>query len=148
MIVIATDMMYLVGKRIYSIYIDEDIETRYVKRRKVDIASYLIKVTFEPDDLAQNPNSSRSNDIMTVEYKVYGRSRALHAYRDIVQQIREQCPDQLYLDKIAERFLARSIEDDACTAEICEIGETERRSEEVLRRTKGRAGRRSKRNWR
>lgn len=137
MVVIATDKMYLVGKRIYSVFMDEDVESRSIRNKKEEIFSYLIRVSFEPEDSAVlgTSLSSRSNDIMTVEFKVYGHKRATEVYRDIVRQIREQCPDQLYLDKIAEDFLARST-DDISTAEICRARETERRSKEVLRRSK------------
>jgi len=150
MIVIATDKMYVVAKKIYSIYLDEDIDLRYYGRSRLTFFCYNIKITFEPDDAGNQTTitPSRSNDIMTVEFKVHGHSRAINVYKDIVNQIREQCPDQVYLDKIAESFLTRREEDDPSTTEICESGKEERRSKTLLRRTKVRPGRRGKRNRR
>lgn len=147
MIVIATDKMYVVANKIHSIYLDEDLETRYLSGKKHDVLGFLIKVTFEPDNSSINlSQSSRSYDLMTVEFKVFGHKRAIQVYRDIVSQIREQCPDQVYLDRVAELFLARSIGDDPSTEEICLPREKERRSKEVLRRAVKRSGRRSKRS--
>lgn len=144
MIVIATDRMYIVSKKIHSIFLDEEIDIRRIKKNIAkDFFYYLIKITFEPEDSAasHHGNSSRSYDIMTVEFKVYGQSRAISVYKDIVSQIREQCPDQVYLDKIAENFLARSL-DDAGATEVCETREAEGRNQEILRRAKIRTRRR------
>jgi hypothetical protein len=150
MIVIATDKMYIVAKKIFSVFVDEDRE--YVRRAKNPMFSYNIRITFEPDNSAAymgSVTSSRNEEIMTVEFKIHGYARANTAYRDIVNQIREQCPDQVYLDKMAEKFLTRSTEDDdPCAAEVRQAGKTKGRSKEVLRRTKTSFRRVSKRSRR
>ena len=138
MVTIITDKGYIQTNKIHSIYMDEQHEDAFFTLgKRQSVVAYNIVVTFEPININNSSSQSR-NDNMTVEIKVFGLKRATLLMRDMIKQIREQCPDQLYLDKIAEKFLTGEIEDEPNTSKICSPREKKRRSKKVLRRVKKR----------
>lgn len=76
-------------------------------------AAYKITIDFVPVAIsAPSSNSgggykSSSKDSQTqVAITVYGRDRCQALFVDIVAQIREQLPDQVFLDSLVEKLLA------------------------------------------
>jgi len=140
MIVIVADKIYVVGKKINYIYMDENIHQIKKNGKTADLMCYTVTINFEPQETQQQSQSSytsRNNDSMTVDFKVYGLKRAISIFRDMVSQIREQCPDQLYLDKLLDNLLARSPEDDPSDEEVYRTRKTKRKDKIVLRGVKG-----------
>jgi hypothetical protein len=151
MIVIATEKMFINAKKIHSIFLDEEADYEIVKKNKKTLFYYTLRINFTPtneESLNHANNSSRYENIMCVDFKIYGHKRAVKLYKDIVSQIREQCPDQLYLDKIADTFLSRSIDDDPSTEELYPVRKEKGRSEGVFRSTKASSRRGSERKRR
>lgn len=145
MVVIVTERLYIVSQKIHSMFVEEQIEEMRYKGRVVNVPVTTIKVQFEP--INANPNQRNDNQF-GVDVKVYSRKKAISLFKEMVKQIREQCPDQLYLDKIAENFLMGEVPDDTSADEICNSGEAERRSKKVLRKSRKRPKRRKSRNRR
>jgi hypothetical protein len=147
MITIVTDKSYIQTNKIHSIYMNEHYEDIFSNRKHKGGIIYIIHVNFEPINPLGAPNLSR-NDVMSIEMRIFGLKRATLMFRDMIRQIREQCPDQLYLDKIAENFLTGEIEDDPSPDEICNPRKEKKRSKKVLRRAKRSGKRSSKRSRR
>lgn len=87
------------------------VQREYMKERK----PYNITISFIPKNppsasSAQSTSSrQRSVDDNTfVSLRIHGYDRTLSAFKDIVAQLREQLPDEVFLDKLAERFLTDS----------------------------------------
>ena len=139
MVVIVTERTYIVSNKIHSMYVEETLEEHNNPngRGVLQIPLTIIHVRFEPYNGNSQQAPSRTDDY-GVEVKVYSRKKAIELFKSMVQQVREQCPDQVYLDRIAESFLAGVIDDDTSAAEICRTGEEKRRSKKVLRRPKKR----------
>lgn len=136
MVTIVTDRLYLLTEKIHSIYVDEEMDHfQSSSGKRSYVPQFKIVINFVPID-ANNSNNIRNDNSATVEIRGFGRKRTVLLFKDIVRQIREQCPDQLYLDKVIDNFLSQEVEDDAGTKEIRRLGEEERRSKKVLRRSK------------
>jgi hypothetical protein len=140
MVVIVTERLYIVSQKIHTMYVEEGFEEIMFRGKTIQVPVTTIKVQFEPI----NTNPSNRDGNFAVEVKVYSRKKAIGLFKDMVNQVREQCPDQVYLDKIAENFLTGVIEDDRSASEICVTGEEKRRNKKVLRRPKKRGGSRGK----
>ena len=83
------------------------LKTEYIKERK----PYQIVIDFVPigSPTVLNNNSlkrsSSNEDSTRVCITVQGLERAVLLFQDMVAQIREQLPDQMFLDKLVEKFL-------------------------------------------
>lgn len=71
---------------------------------------YQIHIDFVPvQNSNQNANNGRRGDgTSSVAITVRGYDRCIALYMDMIQQIREQQPDKLVLDKMVERFFAEN----------------------------------------
>ncbi len=136
-VVIVTDNCYLVCKAINYITINDfgedqpkaDFDFDMPRRRKQHQRSqrsltekerdarrvYRIVVDFVPLDGSpmpqQAPTFSRSTrnsaDTYCVEMTITGKDNVHKVFRDMIEQLREQLPDQLFLDKLFERMFAK-----------------------------------------
>jgi hypothetical protein len=134
-VVIVTKQCYLLCEAINYIAInevqDEDEDrmsvfdrpkrgrkTRKPTKKQLDALKsqqFNIIIDFIP---ANNVNPSNGNglsknrgDSTTVAIKVTGRDRCQELFTHMVEQIREQIPDNKFLDQIVEQFLIESRED-------------------------------------
>lgn len=106
-IVIVTRNQYLIASRIHHITLDEhsdwkDIRNgrgRYVSRQE---NTYQIHITYTPE-LSQN--QGRGDDMRECVVTLQGKVDAYRVYKNLIQQVREQMPDQLFLDKAIEGLL-------------------------------------------
>ena len=75
--------------------------------KRIQNAAYEVVINFIPHSKSQqNATSSRNHDeTETVSITVHGRDRCLALFSEIVQQIREQLPDQMFLDKLVEQLM-------------------------------------------
>jgi hypothetical protein len=126
-VVIVTRQCYLLCESINYIAINEvdderkqEYSSMTARRRKkkktakqkaaLAAKQYNILIDFIPVNRTgvnfNSPSSNKnSDDSTTVAITVTGRERCGELFNDMVSQIREQIPDQLFLDKLVEKFL-------------------------------------------
>jgi hypothetical protein len=106
--VIATKSCFIVAERVESITLEQAQEEDFVlatrrqkgKRRKKNhplLVRHTLRIVFEPKGKAHNYRE--------VIVSTYDSERATTLYQEVVRQWREQNPDEIYLDKIAESIL-------------------------------------------
>ena len=112
--VIVTQNQYLLAAKIHHIVMDEIVnyvEVRTTKGRTVSLrdAHFVIQIIYAPENVANNNGQVRNQDEQR-ECSVTIRSavNAYKVFKDLIQQIREQMPDQLYLDTALERMIANT----------------------------------------
>jgi hypothetical protein len=82
----------------------------YIQERK----PFLIIINFvaknsPPNNHGQNPTRHGNNDDNPiVNVRVMGLRRTIKVFRDIVKQMREQIPDEKFLDTLVESFLTET----------------------------------------
>jgi hypothetical protein len=69
---------------------------------------YEITIDFVPVAHPASNGGSRRDDRSAVTIMVRGYTECLALFKDMVHQIREQMPDQLYLDKLVEKFFTEN----------------------------------------
>lgn len=122
-IIIVTKQCYLVCEGINHISINEDSQdcakeapprkkkskklTRAQTAKKLEVAPYRIIIDFIPTQGSNPVQSSHRNssESSSVQLTVHGRTRTLELFNDMVEQIREQLPDHVWLDKLVERLI-------------------------------------------
>lgn len=137
MITIVTSRTYLLCDSINSITLQYNPDRLY--NNKV-IPFYDIHVDFNRTNANSNNSNSRNSDeghVLTI--RVAGEKVALKVYKEIVQQIREQLPDQVYLDKMLDDILSggKDIHDEPDEKKVRGVGEKKRGSKAVLRGVSG-----------
>ena len=112
--VIVTQNQYLLAAKIHHIVMDEVVnyvEVRTTKGKVVSLrdAHFVIQIIYAPENVANNNGQIRNQEEQR-ECSVTIRSavNAYKVFKDLIQQIREQMPDQLYLDTALERMIANT----------------------------------------
>lgn len=111
--IIVTQNQYLLASKIHHITLDEcirfvDFHDEKGRNRSFRDVHYVIQVIYSPENVQPNGSGSiRSNDeqrdcSVTIRTAV----NAYKVFKDLIQQIREQMPDQLYLDTALERMIS------------------------------------------
>ena len=90
-----------IAESIKHVSITEDIEELRKNGKWTSRTVYKIDIEYVPENYA----SASRNGTMTCAIRCYNREIAENMFVDIVHQYREQNPDKLYLDKIAEKWL-------------------------------------------
>ena len=108
-LIIVTRNQYVVASRINSIVLDESYDYKDVRRRNGQYASvkdYNYRITI--DYVADNPNSSSMGreDVRECVVAIQKKVDAYRIYKDLINQIRDQMPDALFLDRAMESLLA------------------------------------------
>jgi hypothetical protein len=103
--VIVTRNHYVLAAKIHHVTLDEDIEHIDIKDRRgryltVSRPKYVITIQYSPD-IGQNGR----DEIRECTITLIDKCDAHSVYRDLVQQIRDQMPDELYLDQAIDRLL-------------------------------------------
>lgn len=133
---IVTSRTYLLCEAINHISLRAEPER--INNHKI-MPYYYIDINFVPlsrgNGGGSSSLSSRNNDEdHQVCIKVIGEKVALRVYKEIVQQIREQMPDQMYLDKMVENILGgNDIHDDTSATEVSSTRRKKRGSKAILR---------------
>lgn len=111
--VIVTQNQYLLASKIHHITLDEnvnyiDARNKYGKSISIRDVTYQITIIYSPDSVIGVNNSTSRSAEEQRECSVVIRSatNAHKVFKDLIQQIREQMPDQLYLDTALERMIA------------------------------------------
>jgi hypothetical protein len=125
-IVIVTSQCYLLAEAINYIVINEvddsddrewqpkTAKNRKIRRNNRVLRDYIVErkpfnivIDFIPKNQPQNASNKNNGDASSViTIQVHGLNRTLRVFQDVVSQLREQIPDELFLDKLVERFLA------------------------------------------
>lgn len=109
--VIVTQNQYILASKIHHITMDEQIsydEVRAPNSRYISVKTkyYQITVIYSPDMSQSQHNNGRHDEIRECSVIIRGAVNAHLVFKNLIQQIREQMPDQLYLDKALENMLA------------------------------------------
>lgn len=114
-LVIVTKQCYLVCEKVTFITLEERMSENnaksewWVKKKKEKPRTeWVITIDYVPELTQSQVQHARhsSSDNNAVEVRVFNREDAFHLYKEIVTEIREQCPDLLYLDKLIDKVLA------------------------------------------
>lgn len=160
--VIVTQNQYIQASRIHSVVLNEESDWVEVQldRRTISIKEfkYNINIIYSPDSTQGNGvfgsgHSSGRDEFKECVVTLRGKVAAYKVYKDLVNQIREQMPDALFLDKALENLLnqeeivrIKTDEDldkeqeekqyDAIANAIRRVREAKRTGKKVLRRAK------------
>lgn len=141
MIAIVTSRTFILCESINNMYIEPDFEGY----GRAMIPYYRIVIDFESGNRSNNQasgqlSSSRNSDTRSiVNIKIIGEDAALRLFKELVQQVREQCPDQVYLDKMMEKILSGQlgdVRDDTEPVKASPTRKKKRAGKKVLRRAK------------
>jgi hypothetical protein len=107
--VIVTQNQYILAQKIFHVTMDERKELDEVRlsngRYKTVVDRYYqITVIYEPE--VTNINNNIRDQMRECSVKLVGHVHAHKVFANLIQQIREQLPDQLYLDTALERMIA------------------------------------------
>jgi hypothetical protein len=151
-LVIVTSNQYILASKIYDITLEENYHTMEYRNSKGKLVGasyrvYTINVHYVPAN-PPNPSSSRE-DVRGCSITIESKSCAHKVYQDLIRQIREQMPDELYLDKAFEHLLEikdapldeeglpmEEELDDTSTKKIRRARKTKKDGKKVLRRSK------------
>src|SRR5574343_1343218 len=110
--VIVTQNQYILASKIHHITMDEQFDHKELylhngKRQTVVEKYFQITVIYTPDNsVQQHQGNARSDEVRECSVILRGSVNAHLVFKNLIQQIREQMPDQLYLDKALENMLA------------------------------------------
>lgn len=108
--VIVTQNQYILASKIHHITMDERVEyldsTRNGRTYSVANKYFQISVIYTPDyTQSQHQNGTRYDETRECSVIVRGHVNAHLVFKNLIQQIREQMPDQLFLDRALESML-------------------------------------------
>jgi hypothetical protein len=151
--VIVTQNQYILASKIHHITLDEDSDYQDLwvgsrKRTTID-KFYRITVVYAADSSHQsNGNFKSSDDYRECVVNISSKEHAYKVFKNLIQQIREQMPDQLFLDKALEKLLSEpvpetlltegGVEDDGSTEKVRRSRKEKKRNKKVFRRSKTR----------
>lgn len=111
--VIVTKNQYLLASKIHHITMEERIDYNEVNLGKNNVRTavdkyHMITIIYSPDsNTGSGSNHTRSSEeVRECAVIVRGAVNAVKVFHDLVRQIREQMPDQLFLDTALERMIA------------------------------------------
>jgi len=101
-VAIVTSRCFVLAKAINNIVIRPNMDHYGSK----PVMFYDIHIDYIPEDHGNQNNSHRNGEGQNVVVvRVRGEQSALKLFKELVQQMREQMPDQVYLDKMVENIL-------------------------------------------
>ena len=109
--VIVTKNQYILASKIHNINMDETVDRTEIRTssgrfKTVKEKVWHINVIYSPEQTS-NPNGQPTrDDVKECSVRLYGSVNAHKVFADLIQQIREQMPDQMYLDTALERLLS------------------------------------------
>lgn len=110
--VIVTQNQYILASKIHHVTMDEstnhiEIYVNNGRRHTITERTFNITVTYTPEDSSPSTSlsNSRNQDMRECSVTIRGAVNAHLVFKNLIQQIREQMPDQLYLDTALERMI-------------------------------------------
>lgn len=126
-VVIVTSQCYLLAESINYIVINEvddsddkewrptSAKNRKIRKTNKVVRDYILErkpfnivIDFVPKGQPQNQNKGSSDESSVITITVHGLKRCVLMFHDIVEQLREQIPDQMFLDKLVEKLLTET----------------------------------------
>ena len=93
----------------------------YIQERKpFEVIINFIPKGHPPTTSSPHLQKHGNNDVSTVQVRIHGLRRTLRVFQDIVSQLREQIPDEKFLDTLIDRFMA-TYEDEEKALEKMEL---------------------------
>ena len=84
--------------------------TKKLSEEKQRLANNFYKITINFVPVNRN-SQGRNDDVRIVEIVIQGQDKAMNLYQEMINQIREQLPDQLFLDSLVSKLLEGSGDD-------------------------------------
>lgn len=113
--VIVTQNQYILASKINHVTMDEQLNTMELRQPNgrlyhVIDRYFQITVIYTPEasqttNSYGNTNGNRGDEVRECSVVLRGAVHAHTVFKNLIQQIREQMPDQLYLDTALERML-------------------------------------------
>lgn len=113
--VIVTQNQYILASKIHHVTMDEQINHNEVRAKNgrchtVIDRYYQITVIYSPENSQVtnqygNNSGNRGDEMRECCVVIRGAVNAHLVFKNLIQQIREQMPDQLYLDTALERMI-------------------------------------------
>lgn len=108
--VIVTSHQYLIASKILHIGLEESESWQDFRKNgkvvTIKVPQYFIKIVYEPEQNTPGTNLSTRHDYRECIVTLKTATSAHKIFKNLVEQIREQMPDQLYLDKALERLIS------------------------------------------
>jgi len=101
-VIIVTKNQFIRANQINHIIVDELVENIQIGHDGFAMKKYLITVVYTPEN--GNPNQ-HSSELRECTVALTSRKEAYLLFKDMTNQIREQTPDALYLNKLLENLL-------------------------------------------
>lgn len=162
--VIVTKNQYLLASKINHITMNEHTEYIDIRNSSGRVVSekssyYNICILYVPETTQVGHNGLGREELRECNVHIKSAVNAYKVFKDLVEQIREQMPDQLYLDKALERMIGgvdiKELEQqdqymlkaseqqssqrksrDSNSKKVRRTGKAKRRSKKVLRKSK------------
>lgn len=156
-IVIVTQNQYILASKIHHIVLNENYDHVDVgyghNRRSIKELTYNINILYVCDQGGSGYNNATRDELKECNVSIRGKVNAHKVFRDLIRQIREQMPDQLFLDKALEGILSQSLDliekdeqielkaakeflDDRSPKKVRRVRKTKGTGKTVLRKTK------------
>ena len=155
--VIVTQNQYLLCNKIHHICLNEHVENNHYGSvdRYIKELTYNITILYVADSAANNGiGGNHRDELRECTVNIRGKVNAHKVYRDLIRQIRDQMPDQLFLDKAFENIIGYDLEmvekdeeielkkvqeqNDGVTKKVRRAGKAKRNGQKVLRKSKAR----------
>jgi hypothetical protein len=126
--VIVTRNHYVIAAKIHHITLDEnidyvDVRSKSGRYKSVPRQKYTITMVYVADGGSNNSNNR--DDVRECVIELGSKYDAHLIYRDLIKQIREQMPDQLYMDTALDHLLNQYPIDQIAESEKNDIAKKE-----------------------
>lgn len=115
-VIIVTKNSYIKAREIFHMTMDENIGTIEMmvngRRQDVPYANYVINIFYAPET-GQQHTSHGQNEDRHMSMTLLQKADAYGIFKDIMTQIREQCPDQKWLTEAFEKMIKGEVKDDS-----------------------------------
>jgi hypothetical protein len=135
-IAIVTSRSFLLCDSINYMTLDSGFE--YSHNDEIQAVKYTINISYNSTNRNNNHSSGLSGGRDTIHHVsigVFGEDRALKLFKELLNQVRDQCPDEPFLNSMVEKILTGEMEDvkdDTSSIKIYNPREEEGRSKTVL----------------
>ena len=146
--VIVTQNQYILASKIHHVTMDESTNHQEIylgngRRKTITERFYQISVIYTPEDISNNislSNNRNNNETRECTVNIRGAVNAHLVFKNLIQQIREQMPDQLYLDTAMERMIAginmEDLQDRDVNSKLPELETKDDRKPKKIRRAR------------
>lgn len=114
-VVIVTKNTYIKAREIFHMTMDENIGTIEMitngRRQDVPYANYIINIFYAPET-GHSHNQHGQNEDRHMSITLLQKADAYGTFKEILTQIREQCPDVKWLNEAFEKMIKGEVKDE------------------------------------